>query len=114
MDAYRRLSGDANPLHTEDAFARRAGFDGPVVFGGLIVAKISWLLGMHLPGAGGLWTGLKVNFHKPLYAGESATITGEVTHRSESTGMLTLKLVIEAGDRCIATATAESLMIDRD
>ncbi len=33
MGAFAAVSGDHNPLHTEDAAARLAGFDGPIVHG---------------------------------------------------------------------------------
>ena len=110
MDAFARLSGDANPMHTDDAFARNAGLDGPVVFGGLMVAWISQLIGMHLPGPGALWSGLKIDFRNPLYVGEAAELTGEITHCSEATKMVTLKIQIMASYRKIATATAEAVV----
>ena len=47
---FAELSGDFNPLHTDDAFARSKGFRGRVVYGALIIAKISELIGMRLPG----------------------------------------------------------------
>ncbi len=93
----------------DDEFARASGFEGPVVFGALIIAKISKLLGMDLPGPGGVWAGLKINFRNPLYVNEPAVIHGEVDHCSSATGMISLKLKVEAGDRLIATASAESV-----
>lgn len=114
MEAFSRLSGDCNPLHMNVNYARQLGFDGPVVFGGLIVARISCLIGMHVPGRGGLWTGLKIDFRNPLYVDEPAEITGEITHLSEATKMLSLKLRILAGERRIATASAETMMKSRD
>ena len=35
MQQFAELSGDFNPLHTDDAFARTKGFDGVVVYGAL-------------------------------------------------------------------------------
>ena len=110
MAAFCDLSGDANPLHMDEAYARQLGFNGRVVFGALIVAKISCLLGMHKPGAGGLWTGLKINFRNPLYLDEKAELTGEITHLSKATRMISLKLRVQVGDRVIATATAETIL----
>jgi acyl dehydratase len=109
MDTFSRLSGDANPIHMDDEFASGIGFKGPVVFGALIVAKISMMLGMYLPGPGSVWAGLKIDFRNPLYIGESAILHGEVDHASPATGMLSLKLSVRVGDRLIATASAESV-----
>jgi acyl dehydratase len=112
MDAFARLSGDVNPLHRDAAIARHAGFEGPVVYGAMIVAKVSWLLGMHLPGTGGVWTGIRMDFRNPLYADQPAEISAEIADRSESTRMLTIKIVVEAGGRRIASGAAEMKILD--
>lgn len=114
MDTFSRLSGDFNPLHLEARFAQDMGFDGPVVFGALIIAKVSCLLGMHLPGSGGMWTGLEMNFRNPLYVDEHATLIGKLQHLSEATGMLSLKLRVETESRCIATGSAETIVMKTD
>lgn len=109
MDTFRKLSGDTNPLHDDDAYARGLGFDGRVVFGALIVAKISALIGVHLPGLGGVWTGLRIDFRKPLYPGELVTLTGIIHSKSDATRMLTMKLRAETAEKCIATGSAEAV-----
>ena len=107
MNAFMLLSGDQSALHTDLDFARRKGFDSRVVYGGLIVAQISRLLGMHLPGRDGVWNGLKIDFRRPLYPNQPASVIGCISHRSEATRSLTIKLRIEAGDRLIATGSAD-------
>lgn len=109
MENFRRLSCDDNPLHTDDTYARQLGFEGRVVYGALIVARISCLIGMHLPGPGGVWAGLKMDFRSPLYIDEEAALNGTVTHRSEAAKLLTLGLRIDTVDRCIATGSAEAV-----
>jgi len=109
MKAFSTLSGDASPIHMERQFARAAGFDRPVVFGAMIVAKISKLLGMDLPGPGGVWAGLKIDFRNPLYVDEAAILHGEIEHCSRATGMISIKLRVEASGRLIATASAETV-----
>ena len=106
MAAFADLSGDHNPLHLDDTFARRAGFAGRVVFGGLILAQVSRLLGMHLPGQFGVWTGIKLDFRAPLYIGEEATVEGRIEHLSAATRSLTLRLLVQAGERKVATGKA--------
>ena len=107
MDAFRDLSGDTNPLHADDAYARGLGFEGRVVFGALIVAKISSLIGVQVPGLGGVWSGLKIDFRKPLYPGETVMLTGTIDHKSDAARMIALKLRADTMDKCIATGTAE-------
>jgi acyl dehydratase len=107
MLAFATLADDHNPLHLDGSYARSLGYDGAVVFGALIVAKISGLIGMQLPGKGGVWTGLKMDFRAPFYTGEAATLTGTVAHRSDATRMILLKLRVDTADRCIATGSAD-------
>ncbi|MBV9081501.1 MAG: MaoC family dehydratase, partial [Acidobacteriaceae bacterium] len=54
--AFANLSGDFNPLHIQQEFAKRTSYQRPVVHGLLIGSYVSTLVGMHLPGPGGLWT----------------------------------------------------------
>ena len=84
MDQFAALSGDHNPIHQDPAFAAQQGFDGCVVYGGLIVAQVSRMLGMVIPGRFGLWTGLNVQFRKPLYVGEGALLILAVDIKSEA------------------------------
>lgn len=108
MAAFARLSGDFNPLHQDPAFARDRGFAGRVVYGGLLVAQVSRLLGMHIPGRDGVWTGLKIDFRAPLMVGEPAWLDAEIARLSEAVRLVRVKFAIAAGDRQIASGTAES------
>lgn len=107
MLAFATLSGDHNPLHTDDDFARSKGFLGRVVYGGLLAAKVSQLIGMRLPGRDSVWTALSLDFRKPLYIGESARVEGTVEAISESGGIVRLKLSLRAAEKLLAKGKAE-------
>ena len=111
MRAYRAISGDDNPLHDDAAFARRRGFAGPVVYGGLVVAQVSRLLGTRLPGHGCVWRALSLRFRKPLYVDQPATLRGTVTHASAELGTVELALCVEAGGRRIAEGEASACLV---
>ena len=110
MQRFAELSGDFNPLHTDDAFARAKGFDGRVVYGALLVAKLSQLIGMRLPGRDSVWASLAMDFRRPLYVGEAAQVDGEVVEVSASTGLVALKLSVRAAGRVLAKGSAEVLL----
>ena len=110
---FAALSGDHNPLHVDAEFARGKGFDGAVVHGALLVARISQLIGMRLPGRDSVWTGLALQFRQPLYVGQLAQVEAVVDQLSAATGMLTLKLKIRAGERLLAKGEAEVLLVRR-
>jgi acyl dehydratase len=107
MQQFAELSGDFNPLHVDDAFARGKGFEGAVVYGALMVAKVSQLIGMRLPGRDSVWASVTLDFRKPLYVGQAAQVEGVVAEVSESTGMVTLKLTVRAAGKLLAKGSAE-------
>lgn len=103
---FAALSGDFNPLHLDPDFARARGMAGSVVYGGLIVAKVSQVIGMRLPGPRGIWGALKIDFREPLYVGKAACLSAEVSHFSVATRSLSLKILVTCEGRRIATGTA--------
>ena len=112
MDVFRVLSGDASRIHLDAEFARSRGFSGPVVYGALIVARLSNLVGMHLPGDFGLATSWKIDFNQPLYVGEKAVMHAELTQMSHSTHTVSVKFRVVAGDRLVASGRAGSKLLD--
>lgn len=113
MQVFAELSGDFNPLHTDDGFAQGQGFERAVVYGGLIVAKVSQLIGMRLPGRDAVWTALDLQFRKPLLVGMPARVEGVVESLSEATGAVELKLEVRTADALIAKGRAETLLVRR-
>ncbi len=74
IEAFARLSGDRNPVHFDDGFARRIGFDGHIAHGAVTASLLSALLGMDLPGPGSVFLEQRVRFLAPVRPGD--TITG--------------------------------------
>lgn len=99
MDAFRALSGDANPLHADAAFAAAAGHPGVVAFGLLTSAFYSRLVGVHLPGRFALLLGIDLDFVRPVYPGDRLTVRGEIVQLTEAYRKIDLRARIlgEAG-----------------
>ncbi|MDB5887984.1 MAG: hypothetical protein JWM03_856 [Rhodocyclales bacterium] len=112
MHNFAELSGDRNPLHVDDAFARSKGFQGAVVYGALLVAKVSQLIGMKLPGRDSVWVTLSMEFRKPLFVDQPAQVEGTIVGLSPSTGMIELKLTLRAADKLLAKGRAEILIVE--
>ena len=103
---FARLSGDTNPIHLNADHARARGFAGPVVYGGLLLARLSQIIGLWIPGEAGLWSGVQLDFRHALLVNEPASLTAEITHVSEATRSLVLKVTVASGDRIIASGKA--------
>lgn len=112
MDTFAKLSGDSSRIHVDRAFARSRGFSGPVVYGALTVARLSHLVGMHLPGDLGLATSWRIDFNQPLYVDEQAVMEAEITHVSPSTHTVKLRFRVMVGEKLVASGTAGSRLLD--
>jgi len=110
MRQFAELSGDFNPLHTDEAFARGKGYDGPVVYGALLVAKVSQLIGMKLPGRDSVWGSLSLDFRRPLFVGQEAEAEGTITSVHRATGMVELALVVRSNGKVLAKGKAEVVL----
>ncbi|RYZ02335.1 MAG: (R)-hydratase [Myxococcales bacterium] len=110
MRAFAELSGDFNPLHVDAAFARKKGYDGCVVYGALLIAKVSQLIGMRLPGRDSVWASVSFDFKRPLYVGREAEVEGTLVNVHHATGMVELGLVIRSEGRVLAKGKAEVVL----
>ena len=109
---FAELSGDFNPLHTDDAFARSKGFRGRVVYGALIIAKISELIGMRLPGKNSVWASLSLEFLEPLYVDQPVQLEAVVLRTSPGTGLVELKLTLRRDGKKLSKGRAEVIVVD--
>jgi 3-hydroxybutyryl-CoA dehydratase len=110
MNAFAALSGDHNVLHHDEAYARARGFSGRVVYGGLLIAAISRLLGERLVGNGCVWQSLELQFRSALHVDEPAQLTARVEHVSEAVGAVQVRLEIRSGERRIASGSAQAMV----
>ena len=70
-----RLTGDNNPLHSDPGFARRAGFDRPILHGLCVYGSVARAIVTDvLAGEAGALTGLSGRFSAPVYPGERLTV----------------------------------------
>jgi 3-hydroxybutyryl-CoA dehydratase len=91
---FAELSGDYNPLHMSDSYARAAGFDRRVVHGMLLASLCSTLVGMYLPGMNCLYREQTLNFHKPVLVDDSIEVTGRVIFKSSATRSLLISIAM--------------------
>lgn len=92
VDRFAALSGDDNPLHMRDDFARTAGFSRRVAHGALAVAFLSTLIGKQMPGTGALWRAVRVDWVRPVYVDDVLTLTATVVRRSSNGDSLKLEV----------------------
>ena len=80
LEAFAEVSGDRNPVHMDEAFARATPFRGRIAHGALVASYISGVLGNQLPGPGAIFIGLNLKFMRPVRIGD--TVTARATVKS--------------------------------
>ena len=94
IEIFAELSGDMNPLHMDDEYAKTTKFGKRVVHGMLVGSLCSKLVGMYLPGKRCLYLTQSLSFKKPVYIRDTVMVTGTVTSKSEVTGVLSIAITI--------------------
>lgn len=94
VDNFARLTGDYNPLHIDEEFAKTTSFRKPIVHGMLTSSFISTMIGTLIPGKGALWTSQSLDFLQPAFYGDEITVVAEVTQKSISTRFIKLEVKV--------------------
>ncbi|HEX5958739.1 MAG TPA: MaoC family dehydratase, partial [Hyphomicrobiaceae bacterium] len=68
---YAGLSGDTNPVHLDEEFARPTMFKGRIAHGMLTAGFISAVLGTKLPGPGSVYLSQSLKFKAPVRIGDT-------------------------------------------
>jgi acyl dehydratase len=113
IEAFAKLSGDRNPVHFDDAFAKRIGFDAHIAHGAVTGALLSAVLGMDLPGPGSVFLEQRIRFLKPVYPGETITAALEVVRVRDDKPIVTLAASV-TNDAGVRVADGELVVLLRD
>jgi len=88
---FADITGDLNPLHVDESYARHSRFGTRIAHGALTFGLISAAIGTRLPGAGTIYRTLSLEFIKPVYFDDTITATVEIAAIFEDKGVVTLK-----------------------
>jgi acyl dehydratase len=73
---YAQITGDLNPLHFDEDFARRTRFGRLIAQGGITTEMFNALVAMKLPGPGSVFLHQEWEYPAPVFIGD--TVTAEV------------------------------------
>lgn len=94
MESFFRITGDSNPLHTDEAFARKKGYASCVSYGMLTASFLSTLAGVYMPGERSLIHSVETKFVKPVYVQDVLKICGKVIEKNELFSTIKLKVTV--------------------
>jgi len=98
-------SGDLNPLHVDEEFAKSTKLKGTVMHGVYSAAIISELLGTLKPGVGTIFKELHIKFDNPLRPGDTVEAYVTVAEIGEK-GDVTFDVGTKVNGKNIVTGTA--------
>jgi acyl dehydratase len=95
VEDFAKISGDFNPLHMDEQFAKKSKFGRRVCHGMLLSSFFSRLVGMYLPGKNALYFSQNLNFVGPCFIGDRIIVKGEVIDKSEAARMIKIETTIK-------------------
>lgn len=107
---YCGASGDHNPLHVDQDFAREAGLGDVIAHGMLVMAYLGRTLTAQVPQRA--IRAFDTRFHAMTRLGDAITCTARVIERTESDGAVCLRVAVEARDQRGELKAAGEALLD--
>lgn len=76
IKSFAALTGDNNPLHLNDEYAKSSKFGARIVHGMFLASSFPSLMCNHITGPGSVYVSQTLRFKKPVYVGD--TVEAEV------------------------------------
>jgi phosphotransacetylase/acyl dehydratase len=108
VEVFAIMSGDVNPAHVDEAFAKSDMFHKVVAHGMWGASLMSTVLGTELPGPGTIYVDQSLHFRRPVGLGDTVTVTVKVAKKIEESHRVILECQAtnQRGEEVI-TGTAE-------
>jgi 3-hydroxybutyryl-CoA dehydratase len=106
VQQFGAVSGDLNPLHFDEAYAKTTIFRGRIAHGILSVSFLSTVLGTKLPGAGSIFLSATVRFKAPVRIGDTVDALCTVREIDRQKGRVMFDCVCKVGDVVVVEGEA--------
>ena len=114
VDAFAAVSGDQNPIHVDEEFAKTTRFGKRIAHGMFTASLISSVLANKLPGEGSVYLGQTLQFVAPVFPGDEITARVTVKEIREDKPILKLDTIcINQRDEIVIRGEATVLAADK-
>ena len=114
IDAFAGVTGDHNPVHVDEEFAKTTRFGRRIAHGMLTASLISSVLANKLPGEGSVYLGQTLQFVAPVFPGDEITARVTVKQIREDKPILKLETIcLNQRDEIVIRGEATVLAADK-
>lgn len=106
IQLFGEVSGDVNPVHFDEEFAKGTIFKGRIAHGVLSASYISTVLGMKMPGPGTIFMSLTTRFKAPVRIGDTVTATCTVREVVPEKRRVSFDCVCKVGETVVVEGEA--------
>ena len=106
IQKFGEVSGDMNPAHFDEEWAKTTMFKGRIAHGVLTSSYISTVLGMKMPGPGTIFMSLTTRFKAPVRIGDTVTATCTVREVVADKRRVVFDCVCKVGDTTVVDGEA--------
>ena len=106
IQLFGEVSGDTNPVHFDEEFAKTTIFKGRIAHGVLSASYISTVLGMQMPGPGTIFVSMATRFLAPVRIGDTVTATCTVREVLPEKRRVVFDCVCKVGETTVVEGEA--------
>lgn len=114
IELFGEVSGDRNPVHFDEEFAKTTMFKTRIAHGMLSASIFSALLGTQLPGQGSIYLKQDIRFLAPVKLGDTVVGTVTVSAIDRDRRRVTLDCVCTVGDTPVIKGEAQVIAPSKD
>lgn len=104
---FSDLSGDRNPVHLDESYAKTSRFKKRIAHGLLSASFFSAIFGTKLPGRGCVYMAQTLEFKRPVYINDTVIATVVVTEINKDKNIIFFDTYCEVKGKKVITGTAE-------
>lgn len=106
VEAFAAVSGDTNPVHLDEDYAKTTTFQTRIAHGMLSGAYISAVIGTKLPGPGAIYLSQSMRFRRPVKLGDAVATRVTIQALDEARGHATLATVCQVNGKTVVDGEA--------
>ncbi|HEY1506893.1 MAG TPA: MaoC family dehydratase [Stellaceae bacterium] len=113
IEAFAAVSGDHNPVHLDDAYAKTTMFKGRIAHGMLSASFISTAIASKLPGPGSVYLAQSLSFKAPVRPGDKVETMITVTEVIAEKKRVVLKTQCRVGETVVIDGEATVMVLPK-